>query len=63
MGRHKSVYAVYKGDEFIDLGTAEELSKKLNMTVKTIQFLATKAHHNRATSDNWMLAIRIENEK
>ena len=63
MGRHKSEYAIYKGDESIDLGTAEELSKKLGLTVKTIQFLATKAHHNRATSDNWMVAIRIEDEK
>ena len=63
MGRHKSVYAIYKGDDFIDLGTAEELSKKLGVKVNTIRYMATKAHHKRATSDNWMVAIRIEDEK
>lgn len=40
MGRYKKEYALYKGEEFIDLGTAEELAKKMNTTVNTILWYA-----------------------
>ena len=36
----KKEYAYYKGEELIDIGTAEELSKKLNTSSKTIQWYA-----------------------
>ena len=34
-------YALYKGDEFLDIGTADELSQKYDLTVKTLHWLAT----------------------
>lgn len=36
----KKEYALYRGEEFIDIGTAEELAKKSNTTVNTIQWYA-----------------------
>ena len=40
MGRHAKEYALYRGEEFIDIGTAEDLDKKANTTVNTIQWYA-----------------------
>lgn len=33
-------YAMYRGDKFIDIGTARELATKYNTTVKYIHWLA-----------------------
>ena len=32
----KTIYAIYRGDTFVDVGTAEELSKRMNVTKRTI---------------------------
>lgn len=39
-------YAIYKGDEFLDIGTSEELSKKYNLTLKTFYWYATSKRYN-----------------
>ena len=54
----KFVYAIYKGDVFIDLGLAEELSKKLGVTSKYIKYLASPANLRR-NKGNQLVAIRI----
>ena len=40
MGRKKQnkVYAAYRGDEFLDIGTVEYLSKKYGYTKSTLEF-------------------------
>lgn len=43
----EKVYAIYKGDKFIDLGTKKELAKKLNVTPKTIYFYTTPTYQKR----------------
>lgn len=41
-------YALYKGDEFLDIGTADALSEKWNISKKTIHWLACcKRYHNQ----------------
>lgn len=42
MGKHKKVkeYAMYKGDEFIDVGTIRELAEKHNAKASTLQWYA-----------------------
>ena len=57
MAKKPSEYALYKGDTFIDIGTAEELAKKLNCKVKTIYQYAMPA---KRQCKNTLLAIRIE---
>jgi len=59
---NKTIYALYRGDEFIDLGTADELAKKRGVSKNTIQFLASpiyKKRHNN--SDKVIFAYKIEN--
>ena len=41
------IYALYKGDEFIDLGTKKELAKKYNIKEHTIVFYASPAYKRR----------------
>lgn len=36
--KRKKIYALYKGDEFIDIGTKEYLAKILKVKVNTIDF-------------------------
>ena len=56
-------YAVYKGDEFLDIGTVKELSKKFNVTRKTVQFWNSKANKRRCGENgNRIIAIRIEED-
>ena len=63
MGRHAKVYAIYKGDEFIELGTKKELSKKLKVSESTISFLASPFREEMVKNKkNLMIAIRIEND-
>ena len=42
MGRKKSnfEYALYRGDEFLDIGTASFLADKFGLSEKTIRWLA-----------------------
>lgn len=58
------IYALYKGDQFIDLGTKEHLAKLLNVTPKTIKFYASPSARKRIKNySNAMFCIRIEEEE
>lgn len=46
-GRKKDVYAVYDNDTFIDVGTYEELAKRLNVKKSTLIFYGTPAGRER----------------
>lgn len=54
-------YAVYKGDKFIDLGTADYLANKLGVSVETIRFRSTPAYKKRVTDDA-LITVRIEDD-
>ena len=56
------VYAVYKGDEFIYMGTKKECSEHLGVKRNTIAFYSSPTYQKRAkTEDNdRMIVIRVE---
>lgn len=59
----ENIYAVYKGDEFIDLGTRKELAEKLNLKPSTIKFLSTPIYRKRIKDEtNSLIAIKIEDD-
>lgn len=58
MGIHASVYALYKGDEFLDIGTLKQLSEKHNMKLSTLRFLSSPANRRRRKG-NGLLIINI----
>lgn len=41
------VYAVYKGEECLAIGTAKEIAEQLNIKPKTVHFYGTPAHKKR----------------
>ena len=57
------VYAVYKGDKFIDIGTKKELAKRMGCKPEFIGFLASPSNLKRIKNDNALLSIRIGTTK
>ena len=53
------LFALYKGDEFIDVGTARELSGKHGISTKSIYWMASPSNQKRDRG-NKLLAIRLE---
>ena len=56
-----TIYALYKGDKFIDLGTREHLAKLLGVNKKTISHYSSPAYQRRNNYNGWVV-IRIEAE-
>lgn len=52
-------YALYKGDEFMDLGTIKYLSKKYHIAEKTLRYYGMPTGIKRAGKNGYIL-IKIE---
>jgi hypothetical protein len=50
--RKARVYAVYKGDEFIDLGTIEEMVERLGIAKRTFYFYRSIGYRRRCEKLN-----------
>ena len=48
----KRIYALYKGDNFIDIGTLEYLANLLGVKRKTIYFYSTPTYLKRVPDEN-----------
>jgi hypothetical protein len=60
----QSCHAIYQGDTFIDLGTLEELSEKLNISKKNLQWYKTPAAKKRISGErNGYIVIKIEDDE
>lgn len=61
MRKSKTIYALYKGDKFLDLGTVPELARYLNVKEETIRFYNSKRYKlRRKDSNNYYIVIRVE---
>lgn len=59
------VYAMYKGDKFLDLGTKKELSERMGIKLETLDFLASninKQRINKRKYQNALMLIKIGKE-
>lgn len=61
-GRPSKVYALYKGDKFLDLGTTKELAIKYNMSVKSILWYHTATARKRDKGNGLILIDIPEGE-
>lgn len=52
------VYALYKGDELLDVGTLEYLSKKFNIKKRTLLFYQSLAYRKRTSERKGRRLIR-----
>lgn len=53
----KMLYALYKGDEFLDIGTKYELAEKYNTKPETVSFYASPSYKKR--TKNGYVAERV----
>ena len=65
----EKLFALYKGDEFIDIGTAKELAKKRNVKPDFIKYLSTPANKRRIANrknnnkpSKALISVKIEDE-
>lgn len=59
---NRQIYAVYRNDENLADGTAEELAKKLGVTVRTIRKLASPSHH-QGNKGHRLVVVRLGREE
>ena len=57
----KNIYAVYKGDTFITMGTAKEIAEKLGIKTKTIYWYMSNAGKRRI-KENSLIIIKVDDE-
>lgn len=62
MNRIKKLYALYYGDDFIKIGTKQELADYLHVKLRTIDFYASKTHLKRTEYRSYVV-IKIEEDK
>lgn len=57
-------YALYKGDEFICLGTLRQIADYTGLDEKTIRYYGTKAYRNKWVNDgrDRKILIKIEED-
>lgn len=60
MKRIEACYALYRGDQFIDIGTAKELAEKRGISVKSLRYKATPTYHKRTSYTDAVRAYKIQ---
>lgn len=45
--RFLNTYALYKGDELIDVGTSEYIGRRLGIKPENVRFMSYPAYHRR----------------
>ncbi len=54
-GRFPKEFALYRGDEFIDIGTKHELSERYGLTIATIEWLSSPSGMARTNGKGWVI--------
>lgn len=56
----EKIYALYRGEKFLGVGTKKELAELLNVKVETISFYATPAYKKRTNQAKSRRVVLIE---
>ena len=66
----EKIFALYKGDTFLGLGTAKELAKERNVNPEFIRYLSTPSNlrrinnrKNKNKKSNALISIKMEEEE
>ena len=63
--RKRWIYAMYKGEECLAIGTTEEICKQMGIKKETFLFMRTKSYlkrRSKSKKSNYRTIIRIDNE-
>lgn len=58
----QKIFAVYKGDKFISVGTLKELSKELNMKIDTLRFHSKPVYFKRTKEETSLRLYEVEED-
>lgn len=60
--KKENIYAIYKGDEFIFMGTKKECAEHLGVIPRTLYFYTTPTYRKRSKilDNNRTVVIRVE---
>lgn len=61
-GRPAKEYAIYKGDEFIAIGTIKELAEKTGYSETTLRYCTNPASRKR-NKGNRLIVIQVEDDE
>lgn len=57
------IFALYKGDRFIDVGTLDELASRTGIKKSSLRFYATGVHRKRLKNpEKGLVVVRLEDE-
>ena len=63
MSRHRKEYALYKGEEFLDIGNAKELAEKYGLREKTIYWKKCCKRWNSIKHKGGYVVVPLEDEE
>ena len=58
--KDKHVYAFYKGEDIVSIGTKKELAENLNVNIKTITYYVSNAYKDRCKKERKTNTEHIE---
>ena len=62
-GRKPNVFALYRGDTFVDVGTLDELAARTGIKKDSLRFYATSVHRRRMKNpDKCLVCVRLEED-
>ncbi|MSU01804.1 hypothetical protein [Tissierella pigra] len=56
-------YALYKGEEILAMGTADEIAKELNIKIETVLWYRTPSQIKRSKSDNCRILVPLDEDE
>lgn len=58
--KKQNLYALYKGDTFLDIGTAVDLAKKYNVEPRTIKYYSMESYLKKSTKiNNRLISVNL----
>ena len=55
-----ALYAMYKGDELLVMGTLEEIAEHQDMTIGNVRFMSYPSYHKRSETVDRRLVFKLE---
>ena len=56
----KEIYAMYRGDDLLVVGTLQEIADHQNMSVSNVRFMTYPSYHRRSSGRNRRLVFKLE---
>lgn len=59
----KQEYAIYKGDDLVDMGTLQELAQRRGIKAKNLLYMGTPTYARRTNPDRATRLVKLEDDE